>query len=118
MATAGWEVLVAVRMGAEAGTVHVAFAFPLPPCLEKQLPPWEYFHSFSLPMRWGLHSGTTGLKECKERGDSCQETPGIAAKTSLPTQEKDFLQTQLKIAPALQSAGQNEWVSPKYPSWL
>ena len=95
-------------MGTEAGTIHVTFAFPLPPYLEKQLPSWEYFHSLSLPVRWGLGAGTTGLEECQERGDSCQETPGRAAKTSLPTHGKDFLQTQLKIAPAPQSAGQNE----------
>lgn len=118
MAAAGWEVLAAVHTGAEAGTIWVTFAFPLPPYLGKQLPPWEYFHSLSCPVRQSLRAGTTGLEECQERGDNCQETPGIAAKTSLPTHKKDFLQTQLKIAPAPESAGQNKWVSPKDPSWL
>lgn len=118
MAATRWEVSAAVHMGAETGTIQVMFAFPLPPYLEKQLPSWEYFRSLSLPVRGSLRAATMGLEECQERGNNCQETPGRAAKTSLPTQGEDFLQTQLKIAPPPESAGQNKCAIPKDPFWL
>lgn len=89
LAAAGWEALAAVSMGREPGTIQVTLAFPLPPHPEMQLPPWEYFHSPSLLARRSLGAGTMGLGECQERGDNGQETPGIAAKTSLPI-GKDF----------------------------
>lgn len=100
LAAAGREALAAVHVGTEPGTTQVTLAFPLPPYPEKQFPPWGYFHSPSLLVRRSLSAGTTGLEECQERGDNCRETPGIAAKTSLPTHGKDFLQTQLKITTA------------------
>lgn len=91
--------LAAVPVGTEPDTIQVAFAFPLPPDPEKQLPPQEYFHHPAVPVRRSLRARTPGWEEGQEGGDNRQEATGRPAKASIPTDGKDFLQTQLKIAP-------------------
>lgn len=91
LAAGGWGCLAAVPMGTEPGTIQIRFAFPLPPYSEKQLPPWEYFHNPSFPVRRRLIARAMDWEECQERGDNCQEATGIAAKTSIPTHGKDFV---------------------------
>lgn len=93
-----WVGMLTVHMGTEPGKIQVKFAFPLPPDPEKQLPPRRFLHHPSVPVRRSLNARTMGWDECQERGDNCQEVRGTAAKTSIPTHGKEFLQTQLKVA--------------------
>lgn len=67
---------LAFPMGREPGTIQITFAFPLPPHQEKRLPPWQYFHNPSFPVRRSLNARTMGWEECQEEGTIVRKPQG------------------------------------------